>query len=127
MNILVYGKDIPVAVLELVNGQGDLDDGGKNMGPLYVIDLLSTRKIDPTKIIIYVVMFYGDLNVQLGGEPLKIHQPKLTIMYGFEHTVYLFLNDVYKMPIVNQIIKYCMEVYNLFGSGIYHNLYYIFK
>ena len=127
MNILVYGKDTPVAVLELVNGQGYLDDGGKNMEHLYVIDLSSTWKIDPTKIIIYVVMFYGDLNVQLGGEPLKIHYPKLTTMYGFEHTVYLFLNDVYKMPIVNQIIKYCMEVYKLFGSGIYHNLYYIFK
>ena len=48
-------------------------------------------------------------------------------MCGVEHTVPLFLNDVFKTPIVNQTITAHMEVYNLFGSGINHKTNFIFK
>ena len=65
-------------------------------------------------------MFNGALNVQLGGERLKIHYPKLTVMCIVEHTVYLFFNDVYKIIIVNQMVTDHKSIYNLFGSGIYH-------
>ena len=48
-------------------------------------------------------------------------------MRGFEHTVFLFFNDVSKIPVVNNTITYHEIIYNLFGSGIYHKPHYIFK
>ena len=43
LNILVSGGGkLPVAVLEIVDFQGHLADGGKMMEPLYVLELLST-------------------------------------------------------------------------------------
>ena len=44
LNILVSRKDLPVAVLELVDFQGHLADGGENYVSLYVLDFLSTLK-----------------------------------------------------------------------------------
>ena len=35
-------------------------------------------------------MFDGASNVQLGSELLKIHYPKIVVMYGAEHTVSFF-------------------------------------
>ena len=49
-------------------------------------------------------MFDGASNVQLAGELLKIHYPNISVMRGVEHTVSLFLNDVTKIPVLNQII-----------------------
>ena len=65
-------------------------------------------------------MFDGASNVQLAGELLKMQYPKITVMRGVEHTVSLFFNDVSKIPVVNQMVKAHKEIYNLFGSGIYH-------
>ena len=48
-------------------------------------------------------------------------------MRGIEHTVSLFFNDVYKIPVVNQMIKAHKAIYNLFGSVIYHKPHSIFK
>ena len=72
-------------------------------------------------------MFYRASNVRLAGELLKIHYPKVSVMHGFEHTVSLFFNDVYKISIVNQMITAHKAIYNLFGSGIYQKPHYIFK
>ena len=47
-------------------------------------------------------------------------------MYGVEHTVSLFFNDVSKIPIVNQIIYAHKIIYNVFGSGIYLKPCYIY-
>ena len=63
-------------------------------------------------------MFDRDSNVQLGGKLLKWHYPKLKVICGVEHTVYLFFNDVYKIPIVHQMITNNKVEYNIFGSGI---------
>ena len=41
-------------------------------------------------------MFDGASNVQLGGELMKLHYPKLTVMRGVEYIFSLFLNDVLK-------------------------------
>ena len=49
-------------------------------------------------------MFGGAWNVQLAGELLKIQYPKVSFMYGFEHTVSLFFNNITKILLVNQII-----------------------
>ena len=42
VNILVSGKNIPVAVLELVDFQGHLADGGEKDGTLYLLYFLIT-------------------------------------------------------------------------------------
>ena len=65
-------------------------------------------------------MFDGASNVQPAGRPFKVHYPKLTVMCGVEHTVLLFFNGVYKIPIVNQMVFAHNTIYNIFGSGIYN-------
>ena len=72
-------------------------------------------------------MFDGDSNVQIGGKLKEMYYPKLTVMHGVEHTVSLFFNDVFKIPVVNQMIKAHKTIKNLFGYGIYHTHHYIFK
>ena len=52
----------------------------KRMEPLYY----------PHKSIKDVVMFGGGSNIQLAGELLKMHYPKISVMHGVEHTVSLF-------------------------------------
>ena len=47
-------------------------------------------------------MFDEASNVQLAGELLKIHYPKITVMRRVEYTVYLFFNDISKIPVVNE-------------------------
>ena len=69
----------------------------------------------------------GASNVQLAGELLKIHYPKVSVIHGVEHTVSLFFNDVSKIQVVNQMITSHKAMYNLFGSGIYHKPLSIFK
>ena len=72
-------------------------------------------------------MFDGNSNVQLAGELLKIHYPKVSVMNSVEHTVYLFFYYVSKIPGVNQMVTAHKAIYNLFGSGIYNKPHYIFK
>ena len=48
-------------------------------------------------------------------------------MRGVEHTVSLFFNDVYKIPVVNQMITVHKAIYNIFYSGIYHKPHSIIK
>ena len=72
-------------------------------------------------------MFDGASNVQLADELLQIRYPKIIVTCGVENTVSLFFNDVSKTPVVNQMITAHKSIYNLFGSGIYHKPYSIFK
>ena len=72
-------------------------------------------------------MFDEASNVQLAGELLKIHYPKISVMHGVEHNVSLFFNYVSNISVVNQIITSHKAIYNLFGSGIYHKPNSIFK
>ena len=72
-------------------------------------------------------MFDGASNVQLVGDLLKNLYPMSTVIRVFEHTVSLFFNDLPKIPISDQIIRPQKAIYNLFGSGIYHNPHNILK
>ena len=63
-------------------------------------------------------MFDGASNVQFAVELLKMHYPNVSVMRMVENTVYLFFNDVYKIPVVNQMIIAHKEIHNLFGSEI---------
>ena len=117
-----------MAVLELVDCQGHLEDGGtKNATIICNIFLDHFKIIDTHKSIIDVIMCDGASNVQLAGELLQIRYPEITVMRGVEHTVSLFFNDVSKILVVNQMISAHKAVYNLFGSGIYHKPHSIFK
>ena len=69
------------------------------------------KEIDPAKTLSYIVMFDGDLNVQLAGRLLKVHYPKLTFMRGVEHIVLLFFNDVSQIPIVHKTISSHKAIY----------------
>ena len=58
---------------------------------------------------------------------MKTHYPKVSVMSEVEHNVSLFFNDFSKIPVVNQMSIAHKEIYNLFGSVIYHKPRYIFK
>ena len=62
-----------MAVLELVDCQGHLADGGTKNARFICNKLLDHfKRIDPHKSIIDVIMFDGASNVQLAGELLQI-------------------------------------------------------
>ena len=84
------------------------------------------KEIEPSKKLSDIVMFYGASNVQLSGRLLKVHDPKLTVMRGVEHTVSSFFNYISKIPIINQMISAHKMIYNLFCC-IYHKPHSIFK
>ena len=93
LNMLYSAKNIPVAVLKIVDCWGHLADRNKKYETNICNHFLNhMREIDPKKTFTDIVMFGGSLNVQLGGKLLKVHYPKLTVMRGFEHTVLLFFN-----------------------------------
>ena len=100
LKILVSVKNLPVAVLELVDYQGHLADGGiKNRIFICNIFLDRFKRIDPHKSIIDVIMFDGASNFPLAGELLQIRYPNITVMCGVKHTVSLFFNDVSKFQL----------------------------
>ena len=80
LKIFVSGKIILVYVLEIDDCQFHLSDCGKKIEPLYVIYLSTTWKHNPNKIITDVVIFDGASNVQIGGELMKINEPKFNVM-----------------------------------------------
>ena len=59
-------------------------------------------------------MFDEASNENLGGELIKIQNPKFTIICRVGHTVSLFFNYFSMVKIVNQIITYHMLIYRLF-------------
>ena len=68
LKILVSGKNLPVALLELVDCQVHLADGGEKNGTFICNRFLEHIKIiDPHKSSTDVVMFDGASNVQLAG------------------------------------------------------------
>ena len=69
----------------------------------------------------------GASNLHLGVRLLKVHNPKLSVMRGVEHTVSLFFNNVSKIPIVHQMLSAHKVIYKIFGFGIYHKPCFIFK
>ena len=48
-------------------------------------------------------------------------------MSWVKHILYLFFNDVSKIPTLNQIITAHKAIYKLFSSGVYHSPHSIFK
>ena len=85
------------------------------------------RKSNAHKSITDVFVFDGASNIQLSGELLITHYPKVSVMRGVEHTVSLFFNDVSKIPVLNQMITDHKAIYNIFYSGIYHKPHSIIK
>ena len=63
---------------------------GKGWNLICTRFLEQIKRIYHHRSITYVVMFDGALNIQLAGELLKMHYPKISVMHGVEHTVSLF-------------------------------------
>ena len=128
LNILVFATNIPVAVLDIADCQGHLDDGNKKYGT-FICNLFLNHilKIDASKNLTDIVMFDGYLNVQLEGRLFKVQHPKFKVMHCVEHTALLFFNYVSKIPIVNLMISSHKIIYNIFGSGKYYKPHSIFK
>ena len=122
-----FKKNLPVAKLELVDCCGHLSYGEEKGGTFLCTRFIDNIKIYPHQSITYVVMFDSDLTVQLSGKLFKTHYSKFSGMRWVEDTVSLFFNDFSKISFVNQIITACKSIYNLLGSGIYHQLHSIFK
>ena len=81
--------------LELVDFQGHLVDSGETDENFLCTRFLEhIRKNGSHKSITDVVLFGGGSKVQLGGELLKINDPKLTVIFGVEHNIYLIFNDI---------------------------------
>ena len=72
-------------------------------------------------------MFDGALNVQLAGELLKVYYTKVSVIHGFEQTVYLSFIYVSKIPVVNKMVIAHKAICKLFGSGIYNKPHSILK
>ena len=95
LNILVSGKNLPVAVLELVDYQVHLEDGETKNASFVCNRFLDQFKIIyPHKSIIDVIMFDGASNVQLAGELLKIHYPKFQSCVGL-NTLYPYFSIIF--------------------------------
>ena len=127
LNILDSGKNIPVAILEIVTFSRSFIWRKKNMGHYFVIDFETYERDWPNQKLSDIVMFDGSSNFKIMRRLLKVHYPTLTVMHGVEHTVSLFFNDVSKIPIVYQKISNHKMIYNIFGSSIYHKPHFILK
>ena len=57
----------------------------------------------------------------------KIHNPKVSVMCGVEHTLSLFSNGFSKISVVNQVNTAQKAIYDLFGSVTSNKPHYIFK
>ena len=100
LNIVASAKNTPVAVLEIVDCQGHLDEGNKKDATFICNSFLDhMREIDPGKTLTDIIMFDRASSVQLGGKLLKLHYPKLTVMRGVEHTVYIFSMIFQRYPL----------------------------
>ena len=66
------------------------------------------------------MMFGGASIVPLVSELLKMYDTILTVMCGVKYSVSLFLNGVYKIPILNHIIIPQTKLYNIFFHGVYY-------
>ena len=91
MSIVKYShfekKPVPVALLETVDCQGHLADGG-NKWNIYMYSIFESYERNwPRFFLSDIDMLDGNLNVQLGARLLKVHYPKLKVMHGVEHTV----------------------------------------
>ena len=74
------------------------------MEPLYVLDLLSTKKLILISQSHMLSLLIEIQKYSLGIKKIKIHYPKVSVMHEVEHTISLFFNDVSKIPVLNQII-----------------------
>ena len=83
LNILASAKNIPVAVLKIVDCQDHLAQGYKKEERFICNQFLKHMKeIDHRKNLTDVIMFDGASNVQLGVKLFKVHYPKLIVMRG---------------------------------------------
>jgi len=128
INILASGAHLPAAVLEIVNCQHHLAEGGKKSAE-YIAELFKPHmeRLDPHKQRVDLLYFDGASNVQKAGRILQEYYPRVTCLHGAEHVVSLIFQDICKMPEVKLLIHTYRKIYAWFGSGAHHKPYAAFK
>ena len=128
VNLLASGVNNPSAVLEIFDCTDHLSDGNcKDASALCRMFLPRMNKVDPDHKLFDAIFFDGAGNVQLSGEFLSHHYPRVTVMHGAEHVMSLFFKDLAKLPPVKKIINLYRLIYHFLGSGSHHGPYTIFQ
>jgi len=129
LNILASGVYKPAACMEIVDCAGHMEDGGKKDGKFIAnqfrpyIEQCEAH----TPNVVDLALFDGASNVQLAGQILSAHYPRISVVHGAEHVMSLFFNDLFKIPELQVFVKISRFVYKFFGSGSMHAPYAIFS
>ena len=117
INILASGVHNYSALLDIVDCTGHVSKGKKKSAP-YIANLFlpHMKELDPKKEMIDLVTFDGASNVQLAGNILCVHYPRVTCIHGAEHVMSLFLGDVFKIEEFELLCKVHRRLRNIFGS-----------
>ena len=117
INILASGVHNYSALLDIVDCTGHVSKGKKKSAP-YIANLFlpHMKRLEPTKVMIDLVTFDGASNVQLAGNILCVHYPRVSCVHGAEHVMSLFLGDVFKIEEIELLCKVHRRLRNIFGS-----------
>jgi len=129
LNILASGVYIPTACLEIVDCSTHLAEGGKKDAEyIYSLILHFIKDFEGWKPnAVDLVLFDGASNVQKAGELLASLYHQIAVLYGVEHVMVLFFNDVFKNRELQTFIKISRIFYKVFGSGAMHIPYAAFQ
>jgi len=129
LNILASGVYNSAACIEIVDCSQHMEDGGRKNGK-YIANQFHPYIVKcetHTPKVVDLVLFDGASNVQLAGNILNAHFPRISVVHGAEHAMSLFFNDLFKIPELQVFIKISRLVYKFFGSGSMHAPYAIFS
>ena len=127
-NMLSMGIHCPPAVLEICDCTGHMQLGGKKDAKFIAGRFIPIiRSLDPNGFYSDVVFFDGASNVQLAGQILAEHFPRMTCLKGVEHCVALLFTDLAKIDVVKDTIFRHNRMYQVFSSGVFHASHAIFR
>jgi hypothetical protein len=127
-NMLSMGIHCPPAVLEICDCTGHMERGGiKDARYIAGRFIPVIKSLDPRGNLTDVVFFDGASNVQLAGQILAEHFPRMTCLKGVEHCVALLFSDLAKIDVVKDTILRQNRMYLVFSSGIFHASHAIFR
>ena len=127
VNLLASGVHNPCAVLEIFDCTDHLIEGdSKDASAICCMFLPQMAEVDPDLKLFDAIFFDGAGNVQMAGQFLSHHYPRVTVMHGAEHVLSLFFKDIAKLPPIKKVIDIYRLIYHLLGSGSHHAPYAIF-
>ena len=128
LNIMCSGFEEQCAVFDVVDCTDHMATGGKKDAS-YIAFLFNQwiEKIDPEGKLVDLILFYGALNVQKGGQVTAAKYPRISVLHGAEHVVSLFFSDIAKVWQMKHFVHRYRLIYRIFGSGSMHAPYAMFR